>query len=323
MINDIPFISVVICTHKRVEWLALALESLANQSIPIEQFEVLVIDNNIAATPGLQECCEPFAKVLNLKVILDTRLGLSYARNTGWQHALADYIAYLDDDAQVDAGWVGAITGCINCFAPDICSGPCYPFYAQPKPLWFKDKYATSYVLGSRPVRLKRGQYCGGMNFIVRKKLLAELGGFDIAFGMTGRKIGIGEETLLIERAWNLKPDLLVFNHPGILVKHLVHPERLALLYQARRAWVSGREYQRLIALTRTIPSHKIKLFLAFVRHLLRTPRIIWHLAFPNHRQGQMCFHHSYIEVFLPWLTSLSSHFEGVFRKSRECVLNK
>lgn len=170
--------------------------------------------------------------------------------------------------------------------------------------------------MGSRPVPLKRAQYCGGMNFIVRKKLLAELGGFDIAFGMTGRKIGIGEETLLIERAWNLKPDLRVFNHPGILVKHLVHPERLALLYQARRTWASGRDYQRLSASAQSIPSHRGKLFLCVVCCVLKGPSIIWRTAFPNRRQGQMCFHHSYIEVFLPWLGNLSGHFENAFPRS-------
>jgi len=41
----------------------------------------------------------------NFYVVVENRLGLSYARNRGWNEAVGQYVAYIDDDAKACSDW--------------------------------------------------------------------------------------------------------------------------------------------------------------------------------------------------------------------------
>ena len=93
-------ISVIICTHNRLELLEKCLESLKKQNY--SQFEIIVV--NDASTDGTDLF---LASYEGIKIITHERnLGLSPSRNDGIKAALNDLIAFTDDDCCADPNWL-------------------------------------------------------------------------------------------------------------------------------------------------------------------------------------------------------------------------
>ena len=96
--------SVVICTHNpRADYLARVLEGLRNQTLPKDRWELLIVDNS--SQPPLCDHCDvswhPAARH-----ILETKVGLSWARQRGIKEALGDLIIFVDDDNVLDQSYL-------------------------------------------------------------------------------------------------------------------------------------------------------------------------------------------------------------------------
>ena len=92
-------ISAIICTHNRAHLIYDTIDSLLQQNFSKNSYEIIVVDN--ASYDNTQNLIqERYGKAENLKYIFEKNLGLSYARNTGWQNANGQFIAFIDDDAQ-------------------------------------------------------------------------------------------------------------------------------------------------------------------------------------------------------------------------------
>lgn len=93
-------ISVIIPTYKPADYLRKCLESLSFQTLSFDKFEVILVLNG---------CSDPY--ITMIQGLLDKMPhgfhctffhtvvpGVSNARNIGIEHALGDYIAFVDDD---------------------------------------------------------------------------------------------------------------------------------------------------------------------------------------------------------------------------------
>jgi glycosyltransferase involved in cell wall biosynthesis len=92
--------SVIICTHNpRSDYFARVLESLRNQTLPFHKWELLIVDNasRLPLASNWHISWHPSARH-----ILETELGLSYARIRGIQEASTDLIIFVDDDNVLD-----------------------------------------------------------------------------------------------------------------------------------------------------------------------------------------------------------------------------
>jgi glycosyltransferase involved in cell wall biosynthesis len=92
--------SVIICTHNpRSDYFARVLAGLRDQTLPLEKWELLIVDNAsrlpLASTWDIS--WHPRARH-----ILESELGLSWARRRGIQEASADLIIFVDDDNVLD-----------------------------------------------------------------------------------------------------------------------------------------------------------------------------------------------------------------------------
>ena len=101
-------VTVVICAYTDRRWDSLlrAIESLRAQRRPPDQY-LVVIDHN---QPLLQRARSSFPSDIDVVASVDPR-GLSGARNAGVQHARGDVVAFLDDDAEADPGWLEELLG--------------------------------------------------------------------------------------------------------------------------------------------------------------------------------------------------------------------
>ena len=90
--------------------LRTCLQNLEQQEYP--RFEVIVVDNN-PISGAVRAVVEEWAESdIPLKYYAESRVGLSWARNTGIAAASNEIIAFLDDDDQPDKYWLtGIATG--------------------------------------------------------------------------------------------------------------------------------------------------------------------------------------------------------------------
>jgi GT2 family glycosyltransferase len=96
-----PKVSVVIATRDRVEQLSILLDALEAQTLPRDQFEVIVVDDGSSDSTRVLAGARVDSLVRN-----DTSLGPAGARQRGWPLAKAALVAFTDDDCRPEANWL-------------------------------------------------------------------------------------------------------------------------------------------------------------------------------------------------------------------------
>lgn len=96
-----PSISVIIPTYNRADLLREALKSLTTQSLPRDEFEVIVIDDG--SQDNTAHVCSDFEKHLHLRYQKQINSGISAAKNMGIFMARAPLLFFFDDDDVADA----------------------------------------------------------------------------------------------------------------------------------------------------------------------------------------------------------------------------
>lgn len=242
--QEIPhFLSIVICTYNRAEYLRNAILSVLQQEMPANQYELLIIDNN--STDNTYSVVQEIARnSTQVRYFFEPNQGVSNARNHGFQKARGAYIGYLDDDAIAAPGWLRTAYNIIENIQPDAFGGPYFAWYITPKPRWFKDEYC-SYVPDNIARPLADDEFIAGGNFFVKRSLLFSLGGFDTDFGMTDKKIAYAEETDLLVRLRENDPKALVYYDPALFIQHVVRPEKMHTLFHLKKCYSAGVDTQR------------------------------------------------------------------------------
>jgi len=182
-------VSVVIPTHQRRASVERVLASLADQSLPPDEFEVVVaIDGS---TDGTRELVDAVRPSFALRSTWKPRGGRASACNAGWRIASGSIVVFLDDDmeatreflaAHVDAhasapniGLVGAVPITI-----DSPANPVTRYVADRFNAHLRNLAAPGYEFGLRDF------YSG--NFSVAREALERIGGFDESFVVYGNE---------------------------------------------------------------------------------------------------------------------------------------
>lgn len=235
-----PVASVLVCTHNRGAILGTCLDHLLRQTLPRTAFEIVVVDN--ASTDGTAELCRAYAD-RGVRYLHDPVTGLSHARNTGWRAVATDLVAYLDDDALADAGWLEAAVQAYRTLrpAPGAMGGPVRLIWPQPEPSWMNAVLRmplgeVDWGAATRPLR--PGEWIVGANCFYDRGLLERLGGFDESLGRKGLCLLSGEETLLHAKVERAGGTLLYVAGAG--VGHVVAPERMRPRWFYRRYFWAG-----------------------------------------------------------------------------------
>ena len=90
-------VSVIICTHNPpAHFLRRVLESLRNQTLPVGQWELLVIDNASQELLTAETCDLSWHP--RARIVREEELGLSAARMRGMREATTALLVFVDDD---------------------------------------------------------------------------------------------------------------------------------------------------------------------------------------------------------------------------------
>lgn len=234
-------VSLIVCTHNRAALLKSCLESLYNQDVSPEDYEVIVVDNN-STDETEKVVSELSAKHPSLRYHKETRVGASYARNAGYQLAQANWIGYIDDDAVSFPTLVSTALYTINNYPFDTFGGIFYPWYVEKKPWWVPEKpFYFSNVVGKPKHITEFKGFNAGCGSFYKKAIVEDLGGFNTHLGMSGSKIAYGEETELQVRIQ--QHGYKVGFNPEIKFKHYVAPYKLNPGWFYKSAYAVGESY--------------------------------------------------------------------------------
>jgi glycosyltransferase involved in cell wall biosynthesis len=241
--ENTPRLSVVVCTYKRPALLKRCLRSLADQTLDRRLFEVIVVNNDPETDPAQITALYP-EDHRGFRVIDEHTVGISHARNRGWQEAGGEFVAYVDDDAMADPDWAGRI---LYDFVrvlprPSAVGGKVLPEYADRPPFWFSSELET-FSLGETPhfrssARARYGFI--GSNMAFTRKVLEHSGGFSRDYGMLGPVIRLGEETELFARIHRTCPGRFWYD-PTVRVRHRVPDRSMRLGSRCIRSFRSGK----------------------------------------------------------------------------------
>lgn len=231
-------ISAVVCTFNRAAYLAKAVESLINQTYPREHYEIIVVDNG--STDNTRDVVEQFGQSARIKYIYEPIKGLSQARNTGWQAAGGEYIAYLDDDAIASPQWLEKMMVAFETVrpAPASVGGKVAPIWESERPAWLTEDMLTAYAIidwgnQARFFKPSNPEHHVGCNVAYTREVLQKCGGFNVNLGRKGKNLLSNDENLI--KKYIDSHGLGIYYDPEIFVKHLVPKERLTRRFMLRR----------------------------------------------------------------------------------------
>jgi glycosyltransferase involved in cell wall biosynthesis len=241
--TDLPAISAVVCTRDRAGQLAGCLDALAAQSHPA--YEILVVDNSSRDDATVELC-----RVRGVRCVVEPRPGLDWARNRGLAEALHLLIAYTDDDARPDRGWLAALAAEFASGDVAAVSGLVAPAELETAAqMIFEDVYGGMGKGYHTVVHSRRGramvyapeQYGVGCNMAFRRDALDRIGGFDPALDV-GTRTGGGGDLDVFQRL--IEADATILYTPSAIVRHM---HRRSLPKLRRQLFDNGRGYSAVL----------------------------------------------------------------------------
>ena len=235
-------ISAIICTFKRPDYLRHALRSLCKQSLPCDQYEIIVVDN--AVEVEAEKVVREFEDGrVNLRYVPEENVGLSRARNTGLKAANGRYVAYIDDDARAETNWLEALVAAFEKVspAPAAVGGRVWLDWHGEKPSWVPERHLSLFTYvdhGDDAHALANNEYLVGANIAFEKEVLCAIGGFDPDLGRQGTVLLSGEEAAIIAQLQEQKRG--VYYAPAAVVWHSVDQSRKRPSWLLRRLFWDG-----------------------------------------------------------------------------------
>lgn len=230
--------SVVICAHDTARWddLVAAVASVAGQVRPALETVVVVDHNDVLLARARRELAD-------VVVTASTGpTGLSGARNTGVATARGDVVAFLDDDARAEPGWLAHLLGPYDDEDVLGVGGHAVPAWDGPVPRWFPEEFLWVVGCSHRglPVTVAPVRNLLGCTMSVRRDVLVATGGFDTGLGRTARGALGCEETDLCIRARAAFPTGRFLLEPRARVAHHVPESRATWAYFVTRCRAEG-----------------------------------------------------------------------------------
>jgi GT2 family glycosyltransferase len=122
-------------------------------------------------------------------VVHEPRKSLTQARQRGLMEAKGDFVAYLDADTRMPAGWVATVKKEFSRNAEMVClSGPFRYFDLPPAKKFVAE---ALWALTAPPTYWMVGFMVLGANFVAKREALVRIGGFDTAIAFYGEDTNI------------------------------------------------------------------------------------------------------------------------------------
>lgn len=273
-------LSLIICIRNRTACLKRCLESL--QGLTIQPKEVIIVDN-APSDSSTEDLVRSFP---GIKYVRESENGLDRAWNTGWRHATASIVAYIDDDVRLhkDFVWqtlqafdhprVQAVTGLVFAEELDTAAQVIFEKYWSFNRGYQDLSYDTDYFKKHLRNGVPAWNAGSGANMAFRRIALRNAGGFDERLDVDASGYSGAAEMWyrLLAAGW------IIRYSPRTITYH-THPKEMRLLRNKIYYYLKGKtssllaQYQRgrhrgiLRYLSKTLPVYYAKLLLQRLRY--------------------------------------------------------
>lgn len=236
-----PSLSIVIGTSNRPSYLEQCLESLLTQSIDAQECEIIIVDNSTnEETHALYR--EKYADIPHIQYHRSPTASGNIARNVGVTLAKGSCVAFIDDDAVANPGWVRTIIDLFERMPENVAciGGESDIIFESPRPFWLSDEllpYLGQLSYGHHPRKLAHGEMLFGLNIAFRRTALEQSGMYDGLDRKPGTLLSNSEYPMQIAlqqkgyERWYI-PDMRVHHHASA--------DRLQPMWMLRRLFWQG-----------------------------------------------------------------------------------
>lgn len=229
-----PRVTIAICTYNRAHLLDGTLDLIERLAVPdAVPWEVVVVDN--ASTDSTADVLRSHAARAPIRTFLESKRGLSHARNRCVAEARGEWILFTDDDVRVQPDWLAEFAAAVDRHPEVLVAGgpvqPWFPVEPDADLLRAFPELASGFCGIDHAIpegRLDAPREVYGANFAVRRSVFDRML-FNVALGVP---YGLGEETDLVRRVREEGGTVLWI--PSIPVQHYVDPSRMTLEYLRR-----------------------------------------------------------------------------------------
>lgn len=244
-------LTLAICTYNRAGYLNDTLADLSVQTAEPDAFEILVINNN--SSDHTETVCREFAGLhpeLNFRCIIETKQGLSPARNRAAEEASYGMLLYIDDDVHVPKHFVQIALDYLA-YNPGLKAGGGRIFvsFDEGDPDWIPKELMPMFGLhdlGDAEKAYPRDNFPRGGNMLIHKKVFKQIGKFDPKLGRTGDHMYGSEEKAFFDRA--RKNGIKLYYLPKLELHHRIGPNRLTRDYIRKQSVGIGQSERRRLA---------------------------------------------------------------------------
>lgn len=238
-------LSLIIATYNRAQSLLRTLRSVVSQSAAPELWECIVVNNN--STDNTAEVFACFAaenQGFDLKMVTETKQGLSNARNAGITASKGEYVAIVDDDETLESSYIESYIEFFDSFPTAMAAGGAVRAeYESHRPRWMS--HYTERMIAN-PIDLDvvvtlfpSSRVPAGGNMAFRREIFDRVGLFNPRLGRNGQSLIGGEENDLFARL-RAAGELLYFV-PNAAIYHHIPDAKLTDEYFDRLSYNVGR----------------------------------------------------------------------------------
>lgn len=243
--DDIKKITICVCTYNNYPLLFSCMQRLATQSLYMDKYDVLILDNSPQKFLEKSIGCKQFSDRLeNFTYVNKPTDGLSGARNECIDLTSTELIHFIDDDALVDFNFV---KNTLECFYRHsdlmVMGGKVHPNWSLvERPEWLCNdalSYLSMLDFGESEMWYSEnpGMWLVGANICFRRSCLIKYGKFSNKLGRKGWSKSLlgAEEMQLIYKMQN--SEKILYN-PTSVVDHVVPVDRMNQSWFIKRvAW--------------------------------------------------------------------------------------
>jgi len=182
-------LSFVIPAYNEEAYVPDCLQSILPQIAGREGIEIIVVNN--ASSDRTREVALAFPGV---RVVDETRKGLTFARQAGFEASSGELIANVDSDSRLTEGWVERVLAEFDTDPKLVAlSGPLVYYDLAPNQRFsVKIFYLIAYVIYLlNKYVLRAGSMVQGGNFVLKRTALEQIGGFNTAISFYGEDTDI------------------------------------------------------------------------------------------------------------------------------------
>lgn len=233
-LKDVSVVISVFSINRAVD-VVKCVNSVKRQSLKPKEI-IVVLDPN-------EELVHYYKKLLtDVKIVISSDFGLSFARNTGVVYSQSEIIAFIDDDAVADEKWLETLVS--NYDDPSVIGvgGRIEPVWDNAFPAWLPEELYWIVGCSYKGLPKKKAAIRNpiGCNMSFERNVIEKVGYFNTGVGRIGNKLSGHDDTEFGIRATEKIPDSKIVYEPDAIVYHHVPKKRSNIQYVINRSFAEG-----------------------------------------------------------------------------------